>query len=113
MRYRVGLAALLCLSACSSTPKDAGALKLVNRDWDRVNVEVVYTRSADCDDRGPEYDHTDQLIMHKNVTKEFDAPNGESICWRHDRNPNNPSPGVWSGWSRVTLFPGQETETDL
>ena len=35
------------------------------------------------------------------------------ICWRHDRDPNNPVKGDWSDWSRATLFPGQSVETDL
>jgi hypothetical protein len=51
--------------------------------------------------------------MTKGRTQRLEAPHAENICWRHDRNPNNPVAGVWSGWSRVTLFPGQSTETEL
>ena len=42
-----------------------------------------------------------------------DAPEGAAVCWRYDRNPNNPVPDAWTGWSRATLFPGQSSETDL
>src|SRR5437870_4577179 len=56
MRYRLWLAALLCLAACSSSRSgDTTPLTLYNRDWERVNVEVVYTKSADCDNRGEGY----------------------------------------------------------
>ena len=48
------------------------------------------------------------------ITSEgFNVPDGASVCWRHDRNPNNPKPGDWTDWTRATLFPGQSTSTDL
>jgi len=112
MRYAAWLPALLCLSACSSGSSQSAALVLNDPTWDRVNVEAVVTKSTDCDNREG-YISTQQFVMTKNHTQRIEAPNGESICWRHDRNPNNPTPGAWSGWSRVTLFPGQTTETDL
>jgi hypothetical protein len=112
-RYRGWLAALLMVAACSSGSSQSATLILNNPTWDRVNVEAVITNSADCDNRGKDYVATKQFIMTKGHTQRIEAPNGESICWRHDRNPNNPVPGAWSGWSRAPLSPGQTAETDL
>jgi hypothetical protein len=114
MRYRVWLLALLVpLSACGSVGSGRSAtLTLNNPTWDRVNVEVVITKSPDCDKREA-YLSRQEFVMTKDRTRRIEAPNAENVCWRHDRNPNNPVAGVWSGWSRATLFPGQTTETDL
>ncbi len=113
MRFPVVLSAALCAAACSSGSDKSATLVLNNPYWDRVNVEAVITRSTDCDNRGSGYVSTEQFVMVKNRTQKIEAPNAESICWRHDRNPNNPTRGDWSGWSKVTLFPGQETQADL
>jgi hypothetical protein len=113
MRYLAWLSALLALSACSSVSSSQTATLILNNPtWDRVNVEAVVTKSTSCENTEG-YISTQQFVMTKNRTQRIEAPNGESICWRHDRNPNNPIAGAWSGWSRVTLFPGQTTETDL
>ena len=112
-RYPAWLSAVLVLSACSSGSSQTATLTLVNPTWDRVNVEAVITNSADCDNRGKDYVATKEFVMTKGHTQKIEAPNAESICWRHDRNPNNPTPGAWSGWSRVPLAPGQTAETDL
>jgi hypothetical protein len=112
-RYRGWFAALLIVAACSSSSSQSATLILNNPTWDRVNVEIVITNSADCENRGKGYVSSKQFIMTKDHNTKIEAPNGESICWRHDRNPNNPVPGDWSGWSRVPLAPGQTAETDL
>jgi hypothetical protein len=113
MRYLPWLSALLALSACGSVSSGTSATLILNNPtWDRVNVEAVITKSPNCDNRDA-YLSTQQFVMAKNRTQRIEAPNAESICWRHDRNPNNPIAGAWSGWSRVTLFPGQTTETEL
>ena len=112
-RYPAWLSAVLMLSACSSGSSQTATLILDNPTWDRVNVEAVITNSADCDNRGKDYVATKHFVMTKDHTQKIEAPNAESICWRHDRNPNNPVPGAWSGWSRVPLTPGQTAETDL
>ena len=113
MRYLACLSALLALSACGSTGSGQSATLILNNPtWDRVNVEAVITKSPNCDNRDA-YVSTQQFVMTKNRTQRIGPPNAESICWRHDRNPNNPIAGVWAGWSRVTMFPGQNTETDL
>ena len=43
----------------------------------------------------------------------IDVPPDATVCWRHDRNPNKPVTGVWSGWTRATLQPGGSAHTDL
>ena len=113
MRHWVIVAALSLLAACSSKPADTARLTLNDFYWERVNVEIVITKNADCDNRGDGFISTRQLVMRKERAEAIDVPNGANVCWRHDRNPANPIAGVWSGWSRATLFPGQNAETDL
>jgi hypothetical protein len=113
MRFRAMLAGLLSLAACSSTPSNTASLTLNDPYWDRVNVEIVITKRADCDSRGEGYISTRKMVMRKNTTESIEAPNDASVCWRHDRDPNNPMAGVWSGWTRATLAPGKSAETDL
>jgi hypothetical protein len=113
MGYRALLAALLVVAGCSSGSDQAATLVLDNPTWDRVNVEAVITRSSDCNERSNGYVATQHFTLAKGQTRKIVAPNAETICWRHDRDPNNPVPGDWSEWSRATLFPGQSTETDL
>jgi hypothetical protein len=112
-RFPAWLSVLLLSSGCSSSSSQTATLILDNATWERVNVEAVITNSADCDNRGKEYVETKQFVMTKGQTVKIQAPKAESICWRHDRNPNNPTPGDWSGWSRAPLSPGQTAETDL
>lgn len=113
MRYLTLIAALLVCSSCSSGSSHSATLVLDDPTWERVNVEAVITRSSDCDERQNGYVATKDFVMTKGHSHQVVAPNAETICWRHDRDPNNPVPGNWSEWSRATLFPGQTTETDL
>jgi hypothetical protein len=113
MRPRAWLPVLLCLAACSSDPPDSSKLTLRNTVWDHVNVQVVVTKSADCESRGPEFVGSQDFVLHRDQTKVIVVPNGTSVCWRHDRYPNNPTPGAWSGWSRAILFPSEDTTTDI
>ena len=113
MRYLAYLAALLAMSACGPVSSNPSATLILNNPtWDRVNVEAVVTKSPNCDNRDA-YISTQDFVMTKNKTQRIEAPHAENICWRHDRNPNNPIAGDWSGWSRATMFPGQNFETDL
>ena len=114
MRYPACLVALL-LTGCFGGGDTPGSSKLTLKDpsWDRVNVQVVITKSSDCDNRGPEFVGQDEFVMVKDRNKAITAPEGAIICWRRDRNPESPSPGQWSGWSRAILFPGEKTETEL
>jgi hypothetical protein len=112
MRYRAWLFVGF-LAGCSSTQSDTATLTLNDPDWDRVNVELVITKRADCDSRGDGFIATRELAMRKNKTEAIEVPNGANVCWRHDRNPNSPAAGAWSGWTKATLPPGQSAETDL
>ena len=103
----------LLLSACHSAPADSSTLILNDPYWDRVNVEIVVTKRADCDSRGEGFVDSKRLVMRKNTTERFTVPNGANICWRHDRNPNEPVKDAWSGWTKASIPPGQESETDL
>lgn len=113
MRFPAVLLAVLCAAGCSSGSDHSATLVLDDPTWERVNVEAVITRSEDCNERSSGYVATQHFAMAKGQTHKVVAPNAETICWRHDRDPNNPAPGDWSEWSRATLFPGQSTETDL
>ena len=113
MRHFGGLVVLYCLAACSSGSDKSATLTLKNPYWGQVNVQAVITTSTDCSNRGAGYVTTKEFVMTKNHSHDIVAPNAEMICWRHDRDPNNPVKGDWSDWSRATLFPGQSVETDL
>ena len=117
MRHWAVVAASLSLAACSmlsSGPgKDMARLTLNDLYWDKVNVEIVITRSSDCDNRGESFISNRTLIMRKERAEAIDVPAGANVCWRRDRSPSNPVAGAWSGWSKATLFPGQSAETDL
>src|SRR5580704_150310 len=111
--YRfVVLSMLAGCSMFSSSPKDAATLTLNNPSWDQVNVEIVLNRSSDCENRDG-YISSRQILMRRNKTESIDVPSGANVCWRHDRNPNNPVAGAWSGWTKATLFPGQSGESEI
>jgi hypothetical protein len=113
MRRSAWLLSMLALAACSSS--DHGSkLTLRNTQWDHVNVQVVITRSSDCDAKGgPDFVGAQDFVLHRDQTKTIAAPDETTVCWRHDRYPTNPHPGEWSGWSKAILFPGNDTTTDL
>ena len=113
MRYRAWLLAVSWLAGCSSAPSGMTTLTLNDPTWERVNVEIVLTKSADCDNRGEGYIATRELVMRKNKTEAIDVPSGANVCWRRDRNPDKPAAGAWSGWTKATLFPGQNADADL
>ncbi len=112
MRYRAWFL-VLSLAGCSSATGGAATLTLTDSYWDRVNVEIVITKRADCDSRDAGYISTKQLVMSKNGVETIAVPDDANVCWRHDRNPDKPVAGAWSGWTRATLFPGQSAKTDL
>ena len=104
------------LAGCSmfGGPSGGGSrLTLNDRYWDRVTVEIVITKNTDCDNRGEGYISSREIVMRKNKTETIDVPVGGNVCWRHDRNPNNPVAGAWSGWTRATMFPGATSDADI
>jgi hypothetical protein len=113
MRRAVMAVALGVLGACASGKPGTATLVLNDPYWERVNVQVVMIRGGDCDARGPGFISQKELVMTKNKLETLEVPEGAIVCWRHDRDPNNPAAGDWSGWTKATLFPGQETKTEL
>jgi hypothetical protein len=114
MRYRAMMFAslLVLLAACAGGSGKSATLVLKDPYWQRVHVEAVVTRSDDCS-RKKSYIAVHKFEMGKGETHSVTAPDAQNICWRHDRNPNDPTPGLWSDWSRATMFPGQTVSTDL
>jgi hypothetical protein len=104
---------VLAVAGCSAASGGGATLTLNNPYWDRVNVEVVITKRSDCDSRDQGYISTKQLVMRKDRSEAIDVPDDANVCWRHDRNPDKPVAGAWSGWTRATLYPGQSSKTDL
>ncbi|MGH7095056.1 MAG: hypothetical protein ACREFB_16185 [Stellaceae bacterium] len=104
----------LVLSACGHS-EPAGYAKLVLHDsaWDQVHVQIVVTKSADCDSRGRGFISTKTILMKQDDEEPLQVPDGAGVCWRRDRDPKHPVAGDWSGWSRATLYPGTDTKTDL
>ena len=113
MRTLATLAVLLALAGCSSDNGNGSKLTLKNTVWAHVNVQVVITKGTDCDARGAEFVGSQEFVLHSDQTKTISAPEGTSVCWRHDRYPDHPQPGQWSGWSRAILFPGNDTSSEL
>ena len=101
------------LAGCNPRPADSSTLILNDPYWERVNVDLVITHRADCDSRADGFVETRQLVMRKGKTERIDVPNGATVCWRHDRNPDEPVAGAWSGWTKASIRPGQEAEVDL
>ena len=112
MHRGFGLLFAAFLAACGSLGA-ANRLTLNNPGWDRVNVEIVVTKSANCDDRGPDFISRKEVTLRKEKSEAVDVPPEAAVCWRHDRNPNNPKPGDWTGWSRATLYPGQSADVEI
>ena len=113
MRRVLFVPMMLIAAGCSSSPGDSSHLTLNNPTWDRVTVELVVTKRADCDSRGDGFVGTREVVLRKKGSEVIDVPNGATVCWRHDRNPNNPVTGAWTGWTRATVPPGGSGEADL
>jgi len=120
MRRLGWLPFMLCLAACSSLtslamPDTANTTKLTLRNtvWNHVHVQMVITKTTDCDTNGPDVVSTETFVLTRDQTKVIRAPNGTNVCWRHDRFPDNPHPGEWSGWAKAILFPGEDTVSDI
>src|SRR4051794_26246975 len=98
---------LIVLAGCSSAPPaDSTRLSLNNPYWDRVNVQLVVTRNSDCDKRDDGYLSSREFVMPRNQTEVIDVPNGATVCWRRDRNPDTPRPASGPGGRRRRCLPG-------
>lgn len=111
------LAALGILAGCGigfgGGSKDVSQLTLRDPAWDRVNVEIVVTRRADCDSRAEGFITSREVTMRRSGFEVIEVPNGATVCWRRDRDPSAPAAGAWSGWTRASVAPGQSAEADL
>lgn len=113
MRLRFLLIAAALPAAACSSGSGGQNLTLHNPVWERVDVEIVLTRSSDCDNRGTEFISTKQITLRRDKSEAIDVPADATVCWRHNRNPNNPKPGDWTGWTRATMYPGQSADADI
>jgi hypothetical protein len=115
MRWLLPSATILVFLCSCSSSTSPGASSLTLRDpyWNQVNVQVVITNRSDCDSREEGYVSSKTFMLRKDGKQSIDIPNGANLCWRHDRNPDKPVEGAWSGWTKATLPAGQNSETDL
>lgn len=105
---------LFCVAACApQQPPGPGTLLLSNPDFGSTNVEAVVTSNPDCASRGPGYVSTLEFVMPNNSTKIVDVPPGTEICWRRDRDPEQPVAGQWSDWDRAYVAPGTTIDANL
>jgi hypothetical protein len=117
MRVWLAVAVTLLVAACggddNKAPPGFTRLTLRNPVWDRVDVDLVITRSTDCNTRSAGFVSERAIVMKKDAMERVDVPDGAVLCWRHDRNPKAPIAGDWSGWSKISLYPGQPYAIDL
>jgi hypothetical protein len=105
---------VLALAACAPPPPpQPGTLLLSNPHFGSTHVEAVVTSAADCASRGPGYVSTFAFILPNDATKMIDVPPGSEICWRRDRDPDQPALGQWSDWDRAYVAPGTTVDADL
>ena len=112
------LVALAAVAGCGiggigGGSKDVSRLTLRDPAWDRVNVEIVVTRRADCDSRAEGFISSREVTMRRKGEETIEVPKGATVCWRRDRDPNAPAAGAWSGWTRASVPPGGSAEADL
>jgi hypothetical protein len=104
---------LLGVAACAPQPVGPGTLLLSNPNFGPLNVEAVVTANPDCASRGPGYVSTFEFVLPNNATKFLDVPPGTEICWRRDRDPDQPVAGEWSPWDRAYVAPGTTIDANL
>ena len=113
MRPRLLFIVLCAAAACAPPPEGPGTLLLSNPHFGPTHVEAVITANADCGSRGPGYVSTLRFVLPNNATRILDVPTGSEICWRRDRNPEQPVAGEWSGWDRAFVAPGTTIDANL
>jgi hypothetical protein len=107
---------LFCITACAPRPEPPappGTLLLNNPHFSPLNVEAVITSNPDCASRGPGYLSTLDFVLPNNATKIIDVPPGDEVCWRRDRDPEQPVLGEWSNWDRAYVAPGETIQANL
>jgi hypothetical protein len=107
---------LVSIAACAQRPEPPpppGTLLLNNAHFGPTNVEVVITSNPDCSSHGPGYRSTFDFVLPSNATKIIDVPPGEEVCWRRDRDPEQPVLGQWSSWDRAYVAPGETVQANL
>lgn len=105
---------LVCAAGCAPPPPvQGGTLLLSNPDFGPTRVEAVITANPDCGVRGAGYVSTLEFLLPPNATKFINAPPGADVCWRRDRDPEQPVAGEWSPWGRAYTAPGRRIATNL
>lgn len=114
MRSILAPAILFCAAACAvKGPPPPGTLLLNNPHFGPIDVEVVITANPDCASRGPGYVSTNRFVLPNNGTKIVYVPPGAEVCWRRDRDTENPIFGQWSDWDRAYVEPGSTIDANL
>ena len=105
---------VLAFAACApQQPLQPGTLLLSNPHFRSTHVEAVITSAADCASRGPGYVSTFAFVLPNDATKMIDVPPGSEICWRRDRDPDEPAAGRWTDWDRAYVAPGSTVDANL
>ena len=107
------LIVLFCAAACAPQPAQPGTLLLSNPHFGPINVEAVITTNRDCGGRGPGYVSTLEFTLPTDATKFINVPPGADVCWRRDRDPEQPVAGEWSPWDRAYVAPGGQIDANL
>lgn len=114
MRSILLLVMSFCVAACApQQPPQPGTLLLNNPHFGSINVEAVITSNPSCASRGPGYVSTLEFVLPNDATKIIDVPPGAEVCWRRDRDPNEPVTGQWSDWDRAYVAPGASIDANL
>ena len=109
MLKRLFLLALpLCAAGCVYvTGPQPGTLLLSNKEFPPTKVELAITANPDCNSRGPGFFERATLILQLDSTWVIEAPAGDDVCWRRDRDP------PWPEWNRSYLAPGRIVDSTL
>jgi hypothetical protein len=113
VRPRLLLIVPFAAAACASPPTGPGTLLLSNMNFGPTHVEVVITANPQCGSRGPGYVATYEFVLPNNATRFLAVPPGTEICWRRDRDPENPVAGQWSSWDRAYVAPETAIDANL
>jgi hypothetical protein len=113
VRPRLPLIVLFAAAACAPSPAGPGTLLLSNPNFGATHVEAVITANPDCGSRGPGYVSTLEFVLPNDATRFVAVPPGTEVCWRRDRDPDQPVAGQWSDWDRAYVAPGTTIDANL